>query len=259
MLTIGELASYAGVTVRSIRHYHAKGLLPEPERDRAGYRRYDADSVVDLIRIRMLAEAGVPLSRVRALLCADQEQFSAAITEIDGRLRAEIEHRTRLRARIAGLVAGEDVALPRELVDFVEALRGIGVDERIIRVERDGWLPLFVRSPEDATIWILQKQEQLRSPELRDLYLVLGRALDDEPDDAALAALADGMAMYLERMADAHGVERLYTQGVEPPLAEMLDALAFDSWPTAERLAELMTQRGWDGWSSLKRIPPSRR
>ena len=40
--------------------YHAKGLLPEPERDCSGYRRYDAGAVVELIRIRTLAEAGVP-------------------------------------------------------------------------------------------------------------------------------------------------------------------------------------------------------
>ena len=42
MLTIGQLATYAGVTVRAVRHYHAKGLLPEPARDGSGYRRYDA-------------------------------------------------------------------------------------------------------------------------------------------------------------------------------------------------------------------------
>ena len=30
MLTISELASYAGVTVRAVRFYHQKGLLPEP-------------------------------------------------------------------------------------------------------------------------------------------------------------------------------------------------------------------------------------
>ena len=65
MLTIGQLASYAGVTVRAVRHYHAKGLLPEPERDHSGYRRYDAHAVVELIKIRTLAEAGVPLARVR--------------------------------------------------------------------------------------------------------------------------------------------------------------------------------------------------
>lgn len=72
MLTIGQLASYAGVTVRAVRHYHAKGLLPEPERDHSDYRRYDAHAVVELIKIRTLADAGVPLARVRELLAAGE-------------------------------------------------------------------------------------------------------------------------------------------------------------------------------------------
>ena len=55
MLTIGQLASYAGVTIRAVRHYHHIGLLPEPERDASGYRTYDAAAVVRLIRIRTLA------------------------------------------------------------------------------------------------------------------------------------------------------------------------------------------------------------
>ena len=68
MLTISQLARYAGVTVRAVRHYHQIGLLAEPERDHSGYRSYDAAAVVRLIRIRTLAEAGVPLARVRELL-----------------------------------------------------------------------------------------------------------------------------------------------------------------------------------------------
>lgn len=52
MLTISQLAAHAGMTVRAVRHYDAKGLLPEPERDHSGYRRYDAAAVVELIRIR---------------------------------------------------------------------------------------------------------------------------------------------------------------------------------------------------------------
>jgi MerR family regulatory protein len=59
MLTIGQLAAYAGVTVRTVRHYHQIGLLPEPERDASGYRRYGARAVVSLIKIRTLANAGV--------------------------------------------------------------------------------------------------------------------------------------------------------------------------------------------------------
>ena len=86
MLTIGRLASYAGVTIRAVRHYHQIGLLLEPERDASGYRTYDADAVVRLIRIRTLAEAGVPLARVRELLDADPETFAAATAEIDQQL-----------------------------------------------------------------------------------------------------------------------------------------------------------------------------
>src|SRR3954464_7991096 len=117
MLTISQLATYAGVTVRAVRHYHAKGLLPEPERDDSGYRRYDAAAVVELIRIRTLAEAGVPLSRVKALLTANEEEFTAAIDEIDRRLRAEIRERQHDRERVAQLAAGDRLALPLEAVD----------------------------------------------------------------------------------------------------------------------------------------------
>src|ERR1700712_626472 len=112
MLTISQLASYAGVTVRAVRHYHAKGLLPEPGRDLSGYRRYDAAAVVELIRIRTLADAGVPLSRVRELLSADDDEFRAAVGDIDRRLRAEIRERPRHRRKIVQLVAGDNLPLP---------------------------------------------------------------------------------------------------------------------------------------------------
>ena len=126
MLTIGQLASYAGVTVRAVRHYHAKGLLQEPERDRSGYRRYDAHAVVELIKIRTLADAGVPLARVRELLAADGDEFNAAVADIDRRLRAEIRERHRHRERIAQLAAGESLALPRTAAQA----RAAGADDR---------------------------------------------------------------------------------------------------------------------------------
>ena len=50
MLTISQLAAYAGVPVRAVRHYHQIGLLPEADRDSSGYRRYGAKAVVALIK-----------------------------------------------------------------------------------------------------------------------------------------------------------------------------------------------------------------
>ncbi|WP_308015202.1 MerR family transcriptional regulator [Nocardia coffeae] len=83
MLTIGQLAATARVSVRTVRHYHQVGLLPEPDRDASGYRRYSAQAAVDLVRIRTLADAGVPLARIETLLHAQPTEFAAAITDID--------------------------------------------------------------------------------------------------------------------------------------------------------------------------------
>lgn len=221
MLTIGEVAAYAGVTVRAVRHYHAKGLLPEPERDHSGYRRYDAAAVVELIRIRTLAEAGVPLARVRELLQADAAEFAVAIADIDDRLRA------------------------------------LGVDERIVRVERDGWIPLVAWSPERASEWITRKWEQLADPQLIDFYLTLGEALD-RPDDRSLAELADKMVAYITQIVDTRGEHYLNTSDIEPPLVELLDTLAFETWPPTRRLAELLAERGWSGWTDLRQMDPPR-
>src|SRR5580765_8765873 len=112
MLTIGQLAAYAGVTIRAVRHYHQVGLLPEPERDASGYRAYNAAAVVRLIRIRTLAEAGVPLARVHQLLQADESEFATAVAEIDRRLRGEIRDLQDHRRQIARLAAGDSLALP---------------------------------------------------------------------------------------------------------------------------------------------------
>ncbi|MFC3997611.1 MerR family transcriptional regulator [Nocardiopsis sediminis] len=254
MLTIGELASYAGVTVRAVRHYHAKGLLPEPERDHSGYRRYGADAVVELIRIRTLAEAGVPLARVRELLQADEEEFAAAVAAIDERLRAEIRERERHRERIARLASGDGLALPAEVVGFLDRLRALGVDERIVRAERDGWIPLAAHAPGRVPEWMARKHEQLADPQVIDFYRTLGRALDHTGDDPKLVELADRLAAYLTRLAGERGEDHVDDTGIEPPFAHLIDALAFATVPPARRLIELLTERGWTGWTRLERV-----
>ncbi|MFK8851035.1 MerR family transcriptional regulator [Streptomyces sp. Ac-502] len=256
MLTIGELASYAGVTVRAVRHYHAKGLLPEPERDRSGYRRYDAGAVVALIKIRTLAGAGIPLGRVRELLQADEEEFTAAITDIDKRLRAEILERQRHREKIARLAPGDGLALPPEVVEYLDRLRALGVDERIVQFERDGWIPLAALSPERIPEWVARKREQITDPRCVDFYLTLGQALDRPDDDPALTELADKLTACITQMADEQGERYVDDINVEPAFAKLMDTLAFDAVPPARKLIELLKKRGWTGWTKLERVAP---
>ena len=185
MLTIGQLAAYAGVTIRAVRHYHQVGLLPEPSRNASGYRTYDANAVVRLIRIRTLAEAGVPLAQVQDLLDADTETFSEGTTEIDRELRAQIRELQEHRRRIAQLASGDTLAVPQEVSDYLDMVRDIGAAESLIAAERNAWILVAARYPDQIAAFMEGKVRQFEEdPRTVRFYQLVSRMLtDDEEDD----------------------------------------------------------------------------
>lgn len=66
-LSIGEVASQAGVNVSAIRFYERRGLLPEPQRV-GGQRRYTAAAVRRLGIIDAAKQAGFSLEEIGILL-----------------------------------------------------------------------------------------------------------------------------------------------------------------------------------------------
>ena len=258
MLTIGQLASYAGVTVRAVRHYHATGLLPEPERDHSGYRRYDAHAVVELIKIRTLADAGVPLARVRELLGADETEFDAAVAQIDRRLREEIRERQRHRERIAQLAVGDSLALPPEAVAYLDRLRGLGLPELLVQGERDSWILVAAQLPEQMPFYMTMKQQQLDDPGTVALYRDLAELITWGADDPRLVAVSDRLVGLIEADVGAEDWDE-QDGGISDQLAELLDSVFLDSVPAAPRLLELLEERGWRGWTKLERIPDAHR
>ena len=253
MLTISQLASYAGVTVRAVRHYHAKGLLPEPERDRSGYRQYDAAAVVDLIRIRTLADAGVPLSRVKDLLAAGDEEFAAAVVEIDTRLRTEIRERQGHRQRIARLAAGDSLALPPEAIAYLQRLRQLGIPERMVEGERDAWILVAAQLPDQMAMLMTLKTAQLEEPLVIELYRDLSEAISWDPDDPRLPVLVDKLVASIGATeAEWENYEGEFEFSDE--LVDLLDGAFLSSVPIAARLMELLQERGWTGWTRLERV-----
>lgn len=255
MLTISQLAAYAGVTVRAVRHYHAKDLLPEPARDQSGYRRYDAAAVVELIRIRTLAEAGVPLSRVRELLDADEEEFAAAIAAIDQRLLAEIRELQRHRDRVAQLAAGDHLALPPEAVDYLDRLRKLDIPAVAIDMERDAWILVAAQIPEQMPALMELKRGQVEDPAVTQLYAILVEAADWPVDDPRLVAIADQLVAMIEADAGRYDGE-VPDFAISDDLAELLDEVFVNAVPYARRLLRLLEARGWKGWTKLERVDP---
>ncbi|KAB8181024.1 MerR family DNA-binding transcriptional regulator [Microbispora catharanthi] len=191
MIPIGRLADYAGVTIKAVRHYHERGLLPEPGRDSSGYRRYIAEDAVTLVKIRTLAQAGVPLAHVKDLLDADPDALTAAIAEIDRDLRDRIAQLQHVRDQLVQLRGGDGLFVSPEVAGYLDDLRRLGVSERQIHLERDGWILMQTASPEDAALWIAEKRELMTDPDFRALYLEHDAAYDWPPSDPRLPALAD--------------------------------------------------------------------
>ena len=241
MITIGQLAAYAGVTIRAVRHYHERGLLEEPPRDSSGYRRYGAEHAVALVKIRTLAEAGVPLARVDELLAAGPDRFTAAIAEIDRGLERRVEQLLRVRERIARLHAGDRLFVSAEVADFLELLEALGVSRRAVRTERDGWILMQAVSPEQAAVLIADKRAAMDDPEFRGLYVAYDAAFDWSPDDPRLTALADRAGRWLA------GRHRGSAEGARPAeaptIASLLATSAGASSPAWDRLRELAGER----------------
>lgn len=101
-----ELAELAGATVNTIRHYHRLGLLDEPERRYNGYKKYGVRHLVRLLRIRRLADLGVPLSLVGEV-SAGGDDTPDALRELDRKLAAGMERMRQARADIAAIL-GDD-------------------------------------------------------------------------------------------------------------------------------------------------------
>jgi len=235
LLTIGQLADYAGVTIKAVRHYHARGLLPEPPRDASGYRRYNARHAIQLVKVRTLAEAGVPLARVKELLTAGAEEFTAAIAEIDRDLRRQADRIRRSRERIAQLRTGDRLFVAAEVAGYLERLQGIGVSERTVHLERDIWLLLHAVSPKEADGWIADKLDALDDPEFQAIYLAYDAAFDLPPDDPRLPALAERARRWHTARYPATGS----AGDADPAISRLAAAAVGASSPAWTRLAEL--------------------
>lgn len=109
-LRIGELAAATGLTVRALHHYEEIGLLVASARSEAGHRRYSAEDVERLFRIRLLRRLGLSLEEVGRALDDPGWSMRAAMTHHLAELEERLSALTRLRGRLQRLLA--DVSVP---------------------------------------------------------------------------------------------------------------------------------------------------
>jgi DNA-binding transcriptional MerR regulator len=95
--TIGQISKLSGASVRRIRFYSDKGLLPPAARTSRGYRVYSETDLARLDLIRALRDAGVSLEAIRKIF--SRRLTLAEVLEMRlGTLEAEIASRRRIAA-----------------------------------------------------------------------------------------------------------------------------------------------------------------
>jgi len=79
-MTIGQVASSAGVNIQTVRYYERRGLLPRAPRTASGYRQYEADVVARLRFIKRAQDLGFSLEEIAELLELRLEHGAACAT-----------------------------------------------------------------------------------------------------------------------------------------------------------------------------------
>lgn len=146
-MRISDCAELTGTTVRTIRYYHQIGLLPVPER-LAGRRDYGLDHLARILRIRWLADAGLPLDSVATVLAEEREalgayapsslrDLQATATSIDERIAELTDQRHRITALIEMAEQGGELrALPPAWHRFYDHVAAAVTDPETIKVLR---------------------------------------------------------------------------------------------------------------------------
>ncbi|WP_435241066.1 MerR family transcriptional regulator [Streptomyces cucumeris] len=227
-MRIGELAAVAGVTTRTVRHYHHLGLLPEPRRRANGYRVYGLRDAIALARVRRLAELGLGLDEVRDVIADDAgRELHEVLAELDADLARQEEVLRERRTRLAGLLRqAEDGGLPAEgpVSEGLAALFGEmarasaalpGPEPRMAARERE-FLALMeaVAVPEEAERMLtLFRTAMTGTPgameQAYEVYALLDALADAEPDDPrveeAARALTDALPDEIVAGMQQHG------------------------------------------------------
>jgi len=151
-LTVGELARRCGLTVRTLHHYDAIGLLKPSLRSDAGYRLYDRANVERLHRIQALRQLGLPLADIGTVLSGPEQPLAEVIDRQIAQLDQELDRATRLRNRLVALRGQLVAGQPPDLADWLDTLELMTMYEKYFSPEELKNLPLH-NDPDVLAQW----------------------------------------------------------------------------------------------------------
>jgi DNA-binding transcriptional MerR regulator len=186
--TVSEIAAMAGVSVRTLHHYHEIGLLSPAYVGENNYRYYGREELLRLQQILIHRELGIPLAEIGAILDAPGFDRLTALESQRERIAQEVARSAEMLRTIDRTIA--DLKGDRAMKD-AELYSGI-VDPKK-QAEHEAWLNQKYGPDVGERIEASRQKMENLSPaerdammsELKDIEQQLAQALrDGVPSDA---------------------------------------------------------------------------
>jgi DNA-binding transcriptional MerR regulator len=267
--SIGELAHRTGLTVKAVRFYSDRGLVPPSGRNTAGQRRYDDGALARLDVIRILRDLGIDLATIRRVIDGE-----TTVAEVAAEHVAAVEAQIGvLRRRSAVLKAVANRSSPPGEARLVHQRALLSEVERQCLIG-DFLADALGARPELAGIarTLTPDLPENPSPEQAAAWIELAALMRDTEFRANLRRFADGHEAGLRRDLAAEvrdAVTPAVVAGIVPKSAAakaIVDGLGRDpgelqEWldvandPRRERYLELLGVI--NGWAAPESLAPA--
>ena len=152
LLTVGELAKRCGMTVRTLHHYDAIGLLQPASRSAAGYRLYARADIERLHRIQALRHLGLSLTDIGTALSGPQQPLAEVVDRQIAQIDRELTEAADLRERLVYLRTQLANGQSPDLADWLDTLELMTMYEKYFSPDELKALPLHT-NPDVQVEW----------------------------------------------------------------------------------------------------------
>lgn len=142
--TIGQISRLTRLSVRRLRFYADKGLLPPSHRTESGYRLFGDEDIVRIDLIRALREAGLGLQAIADVLAQKlslKQVLALRLEEVEAQLTAQRRVASALRAALASAEpSNDDLRRIWIMTNLSQAERSMAVERFFEQVTQDSEL-----------------------------------------------------------------------------------------------------------------------
>lgn len=192
MKTVHEVSTLAGISIRTLHHYDAIGLLSPTQTTEAGYRLYDDSALEQLQLILLFRELQFPLKEIREIINSSNFDRNKALEQQIQLLELKKEHLQNL----IDLAKGIKAIGVKKLMDF-SAFDTKKIDEYAKQAKESyGNSPAY-KEFEQKSKGRSKEEEKNLGIGMMELFTDFGKLLPLSPDDTVVQQKVAELQAYI--------------------------------------------------------------